>query len=332
MDRSQIRIGLTAELFDTSGKPFFGQAPLQLLADAGFAWDVLPPSGGMITPAAIATHDAMLIGGARVTEESLAQDNGRLRVIARNGVGFDAVDIAAMSKRGILVTNTPVAVRHPVATAALTFILALALRLPLKSKLPREGRWQQRTDFPGHGLRGRTLGIVGFGGIGRELARLIQPFDMKILAADPHQRDCTAGVELVGLETLLAQADFVVISCLLDGSTRHLINAPRLALMKPSAFLINIARGPIIEETALVRALQAGAIAGAALDVFEKEPRIPAIRYLRWKTLSRRRTRYAGPITSSTKSPAAPSTASWMRSTGNSPNTSSTGTPLRTRA
>ncbi len=275
MESSVRTIGLTADLFDTAGRPLFGTAPLQLFSDAGLQWEKLPPDGAFISPASLAHYDALFIGGAKVNEETLVQDKGRLRVLARNGVGFDALDIPVLSRRGILVTNTPVAVRHPVATMALTFILALSLRLLLKSRLPREGRWSQRGDFPGVGLPGRTIGIIGFGGIGQELVRLMHPFNLRTLVTDPFTTDLACmqlGVERVALDDLLATADFIVVACLLDHTTRHLIDANRLALVKRTAFLINIARGPIIDESALIEALQSGAIAGAGLDVFEKEP------------------------------------------------------------
>lgn len=278
MHPSNIRIGLTADLFDTNGSPMFGRSPLELFADAGLRWEILPPSGASITADALRNFDALFIGGGRVTEEALTLDNGRLRVLARNGVGYDAVDLAAVTRRGILVTNTPIAVRHSVATTAMAFILALSLKLPLKSRLPREGRWSERADHPGVGLPGRSIGIVGFGGIGQEIARLMQPFGLRTLVADPFASDTACaklGVTRVPLDTLLSQADFAIVACLLDETTRHLINADRLALMKSTAYLINIARGPIIDEAALVQALRNGAIAGAALDVFEKEPPDP---------------------------------------------------------
>jgi phosphoglycerate dehydrogenase-like enzyme len=166
-------------------------------------------------------------------------------------------------------------VRTPVATTAVAFILALSLRLSVKSRLAREGRWRERADYPGVGLPGRTLGIVGLGGIGRELVRLMQPYGMTILAADPHidkETAAQAGAELTELDDLLKLSDFVVVACLLNESTRRLLNADRLRLMKPSAYLINVARGPIIDEAALIETLAHGRIAGAALDVFEREP------------------------------------------------------------
>jgi phosphoglycerate dehydrogenase-like enzyme len=273
-----VRIGLTADLFGSTCRPVFGTEPLQLFADAGLTWDVLPADDGIIAPQALASYDALFIGGSRISEPDLKSDTGRLRVLARNGVGFDALDISALTARGILVTNTPVAVRHSVATTALAFILALSLRLPLKSQLSRDGRWSERGDFPGVGLPGRTIGIVGFGGIGQELVRLLQPFGLRTFVADPFADPVVCanhGVELIELDHLLGHADFIVIACLLNDTTRHLINAARIALMKPTAFLINVARGPVIEESALINALRSGSIAGAGLDVLEKEPPDP---------------------------------------------------------
>ena len=276
MARSGAKIGLSADLFDTHGGPMFGTAPLSLLSEAGLAWDILPTPEGQLPPSAFADYEALLIGGSRVSDAELSKESGRLRVIARNGVGYDAVDTAALDRRGILLTNTPIPVRNAVATTAVAFILALSLRLPLKSRLAREGRWAERADYIG--LSGRTLGIVGLGGIGRELVRLVQPYGMAILAADPHVDPASAaqaGATLCSLEDLLERSDVVVIACLLGDSTRHLLNAERMRLMKPTAYLINVARGPIVDEAALIAALQEERIAGAALDVFEQEPPDP---------------------------------------------------------
>jgi phosphoglycerate dehydrogenase-like enzyme len=279
MDADAVKIGLAADLFDTRGRPIFDPGVFDLFREAGLPWTVLPPDGGVVDPEAVASFDALLINGSHLTEASLTRDTGRLRVVARNGVGFDAVDTRALTALGVLLTNTPLAVRLPVATMGLAFILALSLRMPLKSRLPREGRWAERGDFVGVALPGRTLGIVGLGGIGREVARLAQPFGLRVIAADPflvQDQVAGTGVELLSLESVLAQSDFVVIACALDKETRHLIDAPRLALMKPTAFVVNVARGPIIDEPALIAALQAGATAGAALDVLEQEPPDPA--------------------------------------------------------
>jgi phosphoglycerate dehydrogenase-like enzyme len=279
MNTSVLKVGLSADLFNAKREPMFGAGPLSLLSDAGLAWNIVPTQQGRLSPSAFTDYEALMISGSRVSDAELAGESGKLRVIARNGVGYDAVDTPALSRRGILLTNTPVAVRTPVATTAVAFILALSLRLPVKSRLAREGRWSERADHPGVGLPGRTLGIVGLGGIGRELVRLMQPYGMTILAADPHVDKgaaAQAGAKLSELDDLLKLSDFVVVACLLNDSTRRLLNADRLHLMKPSAYLINVARGPIIDESALIESLAQGRIAGAALDVFEREPPDPS--------------------------------------------------------
>jgi phosphoglycerate dehydrogenase-like enzyme len=275
MSNKNAMVGLSADLFDSSGRPMFGDTVLSLLSDAGVGWSILPVTGGQLPATAFTDYEALLIGGSKVSENELAKEGGTLRVIARNGVGYDAVDTAALTRRGILLTNTPIPVRNAVATTAMAFILALTLRLPIKSRIAREGGWRERGSFPGLALGGRTLGIIGLGGIGRELVRLIQPFGMVVLAADPHVDTASAaqaGAMLVGLGELLERSDVVVIACLLNESTRHLLNADRLRLMKPTAYLINVARGPIIDEAALIEVLKEEQIAGAGLDVFEKEP------------------------------------------------------------
>jgi phosphoglycerate dehydrogenase-like enzyme len=278
MSGNRAKVGLSADLFGADGRPMFGEAPLSLFSDAGLTWSTLPLAAGQLPPAAFTDYEALLIGGSGVAEKELAYESGKLRVIARNGVGYDAVDTAALTRRGILLTNTPIPVRNAVATTAVAFLLALTLRLPLKSRLAREGRWRERGNYPGLALPGRTLGIIGLGGIGRELVRLMQPYGMVVLAADPHVDSASAvqaGATLCSLEELLERSDVVVVACLLNESTRHLLNADRLRLMKPTAYLINVARGPIIDEAALIEALREGRIAGAGLDVFEDEPPDP---------------------------------------------------------
>jgi phosphoglycerate dehydrogenase-like enzyme len=278
MSKKNAKVGLSADLFDTGGRPMFGNAVLSLFSDAGVAWSILPVTGGQLPATAFTEYEALLIGGSKVSEKELANESGKLRIIARNGVGYDAVDTTVLTQRGILLTNTPIPVRNAVATTAMAFILALTLRLPLKSRLAREGRWRERANYPGLALAGRTLGIIGLGGIGRELVRLMQPLGMVVLAADPYVDTASAahaGATFCSLEELLKQSDVVVVSCLLNESTRHLLNAERLRLMKSTAYLINVARGPIIDEVALIEILRERQIAGAGLDVFEKEPPDP---------------------------------------------------------
>ncbi len=201
-----------------------------------------------------------------------------MRVVARHGVGYDSVDVAAMTRAGVVVTHTPSSMPRPVATIALTFILALAGRLFFKDRITRTGRWHERMDNMGMGLTGRTVGVVGAGRIGKELLRMARTFDVALLAADPYVNAIELGylgARKVDLDTLMAQSDFVVVSCLLNDETRHLIGARQFEQMKPTGYLINVARGPIVDEAALIEALRAGRIAGAALDVFEREPVAP---------------------------------------------------------
>jgi len=184
-----------------------------------------------------------------------------------------------MTRAGIVVTNTPMAMPRPVATIALTFILALAGKLALKDRLTRTGRWDERMDNMGMGLTGRTLGVVGAGRIGKELLRMARVFDLKLIAADPYVNAVELsyiGARKVDLDTLMRESDFVVTIPLFNDETRHLISTAQFALMKPTAYFINVSRGPVVDEKALIDTLQAGRIAGAALDVFEQEPVDPA--------------------------------------------------------
>jgi D-3-phosphoglycerate dehydrogenase len=157
----------------------------------------------------------------------------------------------------------------------MTLLLALAHQLLVKDRLTRTGRWAEKLDHMGTGLTGRTLGLVGLGNIGREIAALARPFGLHVLAADPYTAPAQAaavGVELYALDDLLRRADFVCVCCALTPETYHLLDARRLALMRPSAFLVNVARGPIVDQRALAAALQERRLRGAGLDVFEREP------------------------------------------------------------
>jgi len=274
---ARFRVGLVPDLLDVAGHPTFGAEPLAILDDAREIERVWLPERHKEIPAALALeYDALYLTSARVTRASVARAaEGRLKVIARHGVGYDSVDVAALTGAGVIVTNTPFAIRRPVATIAMTFILALAGRLFAKDRITRSGRWDERTAYMGTGLTGRGLGIVGGGGIGKELIPLARAFDLRVMVADPYVPAADIerlGARLVPLDQLLAGSDFVVIACLLNDDTRALINAERLARMKPSAYLINVARGPIVHEPSLIEALRARRIAGAALDVFTNEP------------------------------------------------------------
>jgi len=270
-----FKVGVTSDILDAKGEPVFGREPLQALSAPGLEWEWLPKGVREITAELAAKYDALYVNSPRVPAAAVAGKDLRLKVVSRHGVGYDSVDVPAMSAAGVLVCNTPNAMPRPVATMALTLVLALAHRLLAKDRMTREGRWNDRVDYMGMGLTGRTLGVVGAGRIGKELLRLARTFDMRLLAADPYAEDLELGyigAKRVPLETLMAEADFVVVTALLNQETRHLVNAQQLVRMKPSAYLINVARGPVVDEKALYEVLAAKSIAGAGLDVFEEEP------------------------------------------------------------
>jgi phosphoglycerate dehydrogenase-like enzyme len=224
--------------------------------------------------------DALILLAHRFGRDSVPK-GGRLRVVARFGVGYDTVDVGACTDAGIALCITPDGVRRPVAVSVITLMLALTGKLMVKDKLTRQGPagFARRSEHMGVGLVGRTLGSLGIGNIGAEVFRMARPFDMRFIAHDPFADPAVAaelGIELVGLEELFRRADVLSVSCPLNDQTRHIVDAERLALMKPTAYLINTARGPIVDQAALTAALQARAIAGAGLDVLEQEPPDPA--------------------------------------------------------
>ena len=274
-----FRVGLTRDILDSRGEPAFGRAALALLDGAAdVEWDYLPTVVPEVTADHAARYDALYVNIPRVPAAAVARADCRLRVVARHGVGYDSVDVAAMTRAGVVVTHTPSSMPRPVATIALTFILALAGKMMLKDRLTRTGRWNERMDHMGTGLTGRTLGVVGAGRIGKELLRMARTFDLKLIAADPFVNAIELGylgARKVELDTLLKESDFIATTCLLNDATRHLIGARQFALMKPTAYFINVARGPVVDEAALIEALRTSRIAGAALDVFEQEPVAP---------------------------------------------------------
>jgi phosphoglycerate dehydrogenase-like enzyme len=226
----------------------------------------------------VADYDAVLVLMPRFTAQSLAE-NERLAVIARWGVGYDRIDVDACTAADVALAITVDAVRRPVAEAVVTLMLAQAKYLAAKDRVVRSGRWDQRAAQPAQGIRGKVFGMVGVGNIGADVFRLLEPFGLgRKLAYDPYARPQLAqelGIELVDVETLFRESDFVSLNCPLTDETRGMVNQRLLNLMKPSAFLINTARGPVVAQDDLVQALQSGRIAGAALDVFESEP-LPA--------------------------------------------------------
>ena len=274
-----FRIGLSADFLQPDGTPAFPDIGLSLLENRpGIHHEFLPEYHPEYAPHQLAGYDVLISLKPRVTAASL-EGITSLAAIGRCGVGYDNVDLRACTDRDIAVYITPQGVVRPMAESIVLMVLALSHRLVRKDRLVREGRWAESTLPLGQEPRDRVIGTIGFGNIAREAIRLLQVFaPARVLAFDPFvdpEGAATCGVELVGLDELLSLSDYVLVNCPLLPETRNLLGARELALMKPNAYLVNTARGPIVDETALVAALQSGGIAGAALDVFAQEPLPP---------------------------------------------------------
>lgn len=215
--------------------------------------------------------EAIMTCWARVTAQVLSAA-GSCRIVARMGIGLDNIDVAFATARGILVTNVPDYCQTEVAEHALALILALGRNVAIYHADTKAGRYALHAGPPLQRIQGQVLGIVGLGGIGRTLARKALALGMRVAAATRSAREPPAGVELLGLEALLAHSDYVSLHVPLTPQTRHLIGRDQLALMKPTAFVINTSRGAVLDEAALAEALAADRLAGAALDVQEREP------------------------------------------------------------
>jgi glyoxylate reductase len=235
--------------------------PVLARLEASFALsDEIAGSAGLVTiPADVV--DAELFDAAGPS----------LRVVANFGVGYDSVDVAEATRRGIVVSNTPDVLTEATAELTITLMLALLRRVVEGDRLVRRrDEWALAPTFMlGEGLAGKTLGIVGLGRIGREVARLAEGFGMRVV----HTRG-SGPYEELPLDRLFSEADVVSLHVPLTPETRHLIAAPELALMRPGAVIVNVSRGPVVDEAALVDALVEGRIAGAALDVYEREPEV----------------------------------------------------------
>jgi glyoxylate reductase len=254
---------------------------LDLLRQSGGTW--VSPHDRPLEPdelhAAVSGADAVVtMIHDRVDDALLDAAGPGLRIVANVAVGYDNVDVGACSRRGVVFTNTPDVLTEATADVALALILAATRRLGEGERLIRSGRpWSWNMFFHlGTGIQGKTLGIVGLGQIGRATARRARALGMEIVYSGPRRADPVVEAELgagyLSFEELLSIADVASLHCPLTPETRHLIDASALGRMKPTAFLINTTRGPVVDENALVDALRAGTIAGAGLDVFEREP------------------------------------------------------------
>ena len=274
--RPSFRVALTGDFFDASGQLRYRDIGIDLLADQPqISWDRFAVHHPEIAPGQLADCHGAIVLSSKVTQRSLEQADNLL-AIGRFGVGFDSVDVAACTQQDVALFITTGAVDWSVAEATVGWMLALTHHVRVKDRLVRDGRWDERSRWMGSELRDRTLGVIGFGGIGRAVVKLLQSFGMRTpLVFDPFlsaEQAEFCGVRLVSLDELLGEADFVSLHCPLNEQTRSLLTAREVALMKPTAYLLNTARGGIVDEPALLAALSERRIAGAALDCFVQEP------------------------------------------------------------
>ena len=271
-----FNVALTADFYDSKGVAKYRDIGLSVLTEhPPIQQTVFKEHRKQIGADQIGDAHGVIVLTPSVTAESVSKSENLL-VIARFGVGYDAVDVGACTAADVLVTITTGAVDRPVAEATIGWMIALSHNVWMKDKLVRTGQWEERSKYMGRELRDRTLGVIGLGGIARQTIEMLRGFGMKQpLAFDPFASEEMAaktGALLVSLEELLKQADFVSIHCPLTEVTRGLIGARELAMMKPDAYLLNTARGGIVDEDALYDALKSYRIAGAALDCFAQEP------------------------------------------------------------
>ncbi len=276
---SAYRVALSGDFKKADGSPTFPDFDLTPLKTAPNVEMVFLDNANPLKAEQLGDFDALILLAHRFDATSVPK-SGRLAVVARFGVGYDTVDVPACTANDIALVITPDGVRRPVAVSIITFILALTGKMMIKDKLARMGPpgFAARGEHMGVGLVGKTLASLGVGNIGAEMFRLAKPFDMKFVAHDPYADKTVAaelGIELVSIEELFRRADILTVNCPLTKDTHHIVNAERLALMKPTAYFINTARGPIVDQKALTKVLQEKKIAGAGLDVFEQEPTDP---------------------------------------------------------
>lgn len=247
------------------------------MAEPRVALDFLPaaPQSDAIPDDALKGLDALLMLGQYLRAPAIAAAADTLMAAGRAGAGTDKMDVEACTRHGVIVFNVPDALTEATAAGALALLLAAARNLAPLDHLTRAGRWDDRARYRGREIYRKTLGIIGPGRIGGELIRLMAPFAMRVLAYSPRltpERAAGRGAEAVPLATLMAESDYIVVCCPLTVETEGLLSAAEIARMKPTAILVNVGRGPVIDQAALVRALQERRIGGAALDVFTVQP------------------------------------------------------------
>lgn len=288
-----FRLALTGDYLNAEGGLADGDISLELIdevpyIDYHFLESLAPKPGDTeyyknfysleVAPEHIAEIDGLVVLRPWIKPSAFVNGADQLVAIARAGAGYDKIDVEACTDNDVVLFNAPDALTHSTASSALLFMLALVKCLPQQERLARNGRWDLQAEVRGSELTGRTLGIVGLGRSGRELVRLVAPFNMKIIAyspqADPEQAR-QMNIRLITLEEVMREADIVSIHSNLTPEKHKMITAQHLALMKPSAYLVNVARGELLDQDALVEILRERRIAGAGLDVYEEEP-LPA--------------------------------------------------------
>lgn len=272
------KLGVPAESILSDASTIYGDIGLDSLALHNIDWSRIGDGNSSIRAGDLEGYDALLLLDATPLGEEQLHGVTTLRHVARFGAGYDSVDLQACDRRGIVVTNAPGGLRVPMAHTTLTLLFALAHNLLPKDRLVRTGQWHRRSEYRGPGLATATVGMIGLGGIGRETVRLLRALDLDVIAWNrtPRPEFCReVGIDQCALDEVLARSDYIIITVAATGETRHLIGARELGLMKDTACLINVARGAVVDEAALVSALRAGELAGAGLDVFEVEPLSP---------------------------------------------------------
>ena len=271
----KFRVAVTADAFDAAGKPRFAEMGLEILARTpGVEYRPLAEHRPVLEAHQLVGLQGLLVLDGGVDAATLSQSEEFL-ALSRFGVGYDQIDVPACTEADVVLVIAAGAVDRSMAEATVGWMIAITHHTLLKDRMVRRGDWE-RSRCVGVELRDRTLGVVGLGGIARETIRLLAPFGMRPpLAYDPYVDPAVGarlGVELVELDTLLARADFVSLHCPLNDTTRGLLGARELGLMQADAYLINTARGGLVDEDALRASLTEGRIAGAALDCFADEP------------------------------------------------------------
>jgi phosphoglycerate dehydrogenase-like enzyme len=277
----KLRLAASGDYLHTIGRDSPRDLGFDAFDDGPFEVRMLPaaaqsdavPAGGL------ADADGLLMLGQYLPESSIAPVAGSLAFVARAGVGVDKIDVDALARHGVLLFNVPEALTEGTAAGALALMLAAGRRIIAMDRLTREGRWDERQFHRGREVYGKTLGVIGPGRIGAELIRLVAPFRMRALAYSPRltrERAARIGASAAPLDALLRESHFVAVCAPLTGETRGMIGAREIAAMRRDAVLVNVGRGPIVDQRALAEALAAGRIYGAGLDVFETQPLDPS--------------------------------------------------------